>query len=101
MGGAEGKPAKFGDNGGRGGVDTVGESELCMLGAEGEPTAWTVDGAEGRPAIFGGGGGGGGVGTVGEPELRSAADGGVEKRLHHPPAQSQQALFSFFLPWSS
>ena len=41
-----------------------------MLGAEGEPTEWTVGGAEGKAAKFGIGGGGGVVGTEGEPELR-------------------------------
>ena len=38
-----------------------------MLGAKGEPAAWTVGGAEGQPAKFGGGGSGGGVDTDGEP----------------------------------
>ena len=55
--------------GGGGGVGTVGEPELCMLGAVGKLTAWTVGGAIGKPATCGGSGGGGGDGTVGEPEL--------------------------------
>ena len=45
-------------HGGRG-VGIVGEPELRMLGAVGEPTAWTVGGAEGKPAKFGAGVGGG------------------------------------------
>ena len=36
--------------GGGGGVGTVGEPELCMLGAVGKLTAWTVGGAIGKPA---------------------------------------------------
>ena len=36
MGGAEGKPAKYGGGGG-GGVGTEGEPELRVLGAEGVP----------------------------------------------------------------
>ena len=57
--------------GGGGGVGTEGEPELRMLGAKGEPTAWTVGGAEGKPTKFGAGGGGDGVGIEGEPELRT------------------------------
>ena len=49
-------------------VSTIGEPELGLLGARGEPTAWTVGVAEGKPEFGGGGGGGSGVGT--EPELR-------------------------------
>ena len=65
-----GTPAQFGAGGGGGGVGTVGEPELRMLDAEGEPTAWTVGGAaEGKPAKFGALGGCG-VGNEGEPELR-------------------------------
>ena len=72
MGGAEGKPAKFG----AGGVGTEGEPELCILGAEGKPIALTVGGAEGKPAKLGAGGG---VGTNGEPELRTSGEGGGEQ----------------------
>ena len=39
--------------GGGGGVGTIGEPELRMLGAIGEPTAWTVGGAIGKPTKFG------------------------------------------------
>ena len=60
---------KFGAWGGGDGVGIEGEPELCMLGAEGEPTEWTVGDAEGKAAKFGVGGGGGWVGTEGEPEL--------------------------------
>ena len=60
-----------GGGGGGGGVGTVGEPELHMLVAIGEPTSLTVVGAIGKPAKFSGGGGGGGVGTIGEPELHS------------------------------
>ena len=77
MGGAEGKPAKFGAGGG--GVGTVGEPELCILGAKGKPIALTVGGAEGKPAKLGAGGGRGGVGTDGEPELRTSGEGGGEQ----------------------
>ena len=45
-------------------VGTIGKPVLCMLGTEGEPTAWTVGGAKSKPAKFGeSGGGGGGIGT--------------------------------------
>ena len=44
-------------SGGGGGVGTKGEPELRMLGAEGEPTAWTLGGVEGKPAKFGAVGG--------------------------------------------
>ena len=53
--------------GGGGGVGTVGEPDLCVLGAKGEPTAWPVGGSEGKPDTFGAGVGGGGAGTKGEP----------------------------------
>ena len=53
MGGAEGEPAKFWAGGGGSGVGTIGELELGLLGARGEPTAWTVGGAIGKPAKFG------------------------------------------------
>ena len=50
---------KFGARGGGDGVGIEGKPELCMLGAEGEPTEWTVGDAEGKAAKFGVGGGGG------------------------------------------
>ena len=65
-------------SGGGGGVGTKGEPELRMLGAEGEPTAWTLGGVEGKPAKFGAVGGGG-DGTNGDAELRTAGEGGREK----------------------
>ena len=50
-----------------------------MLGAEGEPTAWTMGGAIGKPAKFGAGGGGGGVGTDDETKLHTSGEGGGER----------------------
>ena len=43
----------FDQGGGGGGVGTIGEQEVCMLGAKGEPTVWTVGEAIGKPPKFG------------------------------------------------
>ena len=59
------------DQGGGGGGDgTEGEPELSVLGAVGEPTAWTVGSAVGKPVTFCDTGCEEGDGTEGEPELR-------------------------------
>ena len=92
MGGAEGKPAKFG----AGGVGTEGEPELCILGAEGKPIALKVGGAEEVE----------GVELAPMVNQGSAHQGKEEEnKLLHQAAETQRCPlesqpFSSFLPWS-